>query len=170
MNKIAVVVGHDKIEQGAFSNLLKHSEFGYHSEVVKHLPFDIYYRDSSIHGYKGKMTKLANEINKNNYSLVVELHFNSFNGVANGCEALYFKGSEIGKRQAEIFVDSVIKDYLTTARGAKEISKESDRGYWFLKLINAPALILEPFFADNKEAIAFKDVEKYAKVLIKTLC
>jgi len=26
MNKIAIVVGHDKIEQGAYSNLLKQSE------------------------------------------------------------------------------------------------------------------------------------------------
>ena len=170
MNKIAVVVGHDKIEQGAYSNLLKHSEFGYHSEVVKHLPFDIYYRDSSVKGYKGKMQKLATEINKKNYSLVCELHYNSFNGVANGCEALYFKGSVVGKRQAEIFVDAVTKEYKTTKRGAKEISKESDRGYWFLKLINAPALILEPFFGDNKEAIEFKDVKRYADLLVKTLC
>jgi len=40
MNKIAIVVGHDSIEQGAFSNLLKQSEFKYNSEVVKLLPFD----------------------------------------------------------------------------------------------------------------------------------
>lgn len=170
MNKIAVVVGHDKIEQGAFSNLLKQSEFAYHSEVVKHLPFDIYYRDSTVNGYKSKMQKLANEINKKNYSLVVELHYNSFNGIANGCEALYFKGSEIGKRQAEIFVEGITKEFKNNSRGIKEISKVSERGYWFLKLIDAPALILEPFFGDNKEAIKFKDHKKYAEILTKILC
>jgi hypothetical protein len=59
MNKIAIVVGHDSIEQGAFSNLLKKSEFAYYSEVVKLLPFDIYYR-STKGGYKSKIDKLKN--------------------------------------------------------------------------------------------------------------
>jgi hypothetical protein len=58
MNKVAIVVGHDKIEQGAYSNLLKQSEFAYHSELVKLLPFDIYYR-STKGSYMDKMRDLA---------------------------------------------------------------------------------------------------------------
>jgi N-acetylmuramoyl-L-alanine amidase len=169
MNKIAVVVGHDSIEQGAFSNILKKSEFSYHSELVKLLPFDIYYRPTKG-GYKSKMEELAKEINGKGYNLVIELHFNSFNGVANGTEALYFNNSVNGKRWAEIYVDKICSEYNTSIRGAKVIKHTNERGYWFLKLMDAPAIILEPFFGDNKEAIDFKDVNKYAKTLIDIFC
>jgi N-acetylmuramoyl-L-alanine amidase len=169
MNKIAIVVGHDSIEQGAFSNLLKKSEFAYYSELVKLLPFDIYYR-STKGGYKSKMEELAKQINGKGYNAVIELHYNSFNGVANGSEALYFNGSNIGKRYAEILAEGVAKEYGSTRRGAKAISQTNDRGYWFLKLMDGPAVIYEPFFGDNAEAIKFKDVNKHAKLLIDLLC
>ena len=169
MNKIAIVVGHDSIEQGAFSNLLKKSEFAYYSEVVKLLPFDIYYR-STKGGYKSKMEELAKQINGKGYTLVIELHFNSFNGVANGSEALYFIGSNIGKRYSEILAEGVAKEYGSTRRGAKAISQTNDRGYWFMKLMDPPAVIYEPFFADNVEAIKFKDINRHAKLLIDILC
>jgi N-acetylmuramoyl-L-alanine amidase len=169
MNKIAVVVGHDKIEQGAYSNLLKQSEFAYHSEVVKHLPFDVYYRDEKLKTYGAKIRDLAKRINAKKYNLVIELHYNSFNGVANGCEALYFRGSKMGQRWAEIYVDRIVNEYGNNPRGAKP-KVETDRGGLFLKLIDAPCLILEPFFGDNKEALLFKDHKKYAELLIKTFC
>jgi N-acetylmuramoyl-L-alanine amidase len=169
MNKIAVVVGHDAIEQGAFSNIIKKSEFAYHSEVAKLLPFDVYYR-SKGGSYKSKMEELAEDINGKGYTLVIELHFNSFNGVANGTEALYFDGSVNGKRWAEVYVDKICSEYKTSIRGAKVIKHKDERGYWFLKLMDAPAIILEPFFGDNKEAVSFKDVNKYAKSLIDIFC
>jgi N-acetylmuramoyl-L-alanine amidase len=169
MNKIAVVVGHDSIEQGAFSNILKQSEFAYYSEIAKLLPFDIYYR-STTGGYKSKMEELAKQINGKGYNLVIELHFNSFNGVANGSECLYFKGSNVGKRFAEVIAEGVAKEYGSTRRGAKAISQTNDRGYWFLKLMDAPAVIYEPFFGDNAEAIKFKDFNRHAKLLIDLLC
>jgi N-acetylmuramoyl-L-alanine amidase len=169
MNKIAIVVGHDRIEQGAFSNLLKQSEFAYNSEIAKLLPFDIYFRPTGGNYYQ-KMVELSKQINGKGYSLVAELHYNSFNGVANGCEALYFDNSAIGKRYSEIYCKAITKAYGTVNRGSKEIKEKNDRGYWFHKLIDAPTLILEPFFGDNQEAIKFKDVNKHAKVLIEVFC
>lgn len=169
MNKIAVIIGHDKIEKGAYSNLLKQSEFGYHSEVVKHLPFDVYYRNESLNGYTAKVKDLANRINPKGYNLVIELHFNSFNGVAEGCEALYYIGSTLGQRQAEIYVNRLVQEYGTKPRGAKQIN-EHERGGLLLKLLKAPSLIVEPFFGDNKEALLFKDHKKYANFIIKTFC
>lgn len=169
MNKIAIVVGHDKNEQGAFSNLLKQSEYAYHCEVVKHLPFDIFYRPTSGNYYQ-KMVELSKEINGKGYKAVIELHFNSFNGVANGCEALFFNGLVVGKRYSEVFCSEVVKEYGITNRGAKAISKQNERGYWFLRLMDAPAIILEPFFGDNKEALLFKDHKKYADLIEKVFC
>jgi len=169
MNKIAIVVGHDSIEQGAFSNLLKQSEFKYNSEVVKLLPFDVYYR-SNKGSYYDKMVELSKQINGKGYALVIELHYNSFNGKAEGCEGLYWHSSSVGKRYAELFSKNVSTAYQTVNRGAKPIATKADRGYWFFKLMDAPCLILEPFFGDNKEALKFKDVNKYAKLLIDTFC
>ena len=167
MNKVAIVVGHDRVEQGAYSHLLKHSEFSYNSELVKLLPFDIYYRGTKG-SYMDKMRDLAKQINGKGYSLVIEPHFNSFNGIANGCEALYHHKSTIGKRYAEMYCKNVVKEYGTVNRGAKATS--SGNGFGFLSLMDAPALILEPFFGDNKECLNFKDLNKYAKIIIDTFC
>ena len=170
MKKIAVVIGHDKTSPGAYSPHLGQSEYIYNSEVATHLSkiADIYKRPMGG-GYKTQMTNLANEINKKDYDLVVELHFNAFNKIANGCEAVIFKGNKntetIGKR----FCDLITKEYNTKSRGVKEISQQNDRGYWFLALMKADALILEPFFGDNEESLKFNDPAKYADVLAKIL-
>lgn len=165
--KVAIVVGHDKIEQGAYSNLLKQSEFAYNSIVAELIGFDTYFRNEKLNGYTTKVNELASRINKKNYDLVIELHFNSFNGVANGCEALYYNGSVKGQRYAEMFVSRIVQEYGTTPRGAKS-KVVTDRGGAFLKAVNAPCIILEPFFGDNKEALEFKCHSKYAE-LIKDL-
>ena len=161
--KVAIVVGHDKIEQGAFSNLLKQSEFAYNSEVAKLIGFDTYFRDTNG-GYSTKIAELSKRINAKNYDLVIELHFNSFNSVVNGCEALYLKGSVKGQRFAEMFTSRIVQEYGTTPRGAKS-RIVTDRGGLFLKSVTAPCIILEPFFGDNKEALLFKCHSKYAEII-----
>jgi N-acetylmuramoyl-L-alanine amidase len=161
--KVAIVVGHDKVEQGAFSNLLKKSEFAYNSEVAKLTGWDTYFRDTKG-GYSTKIAELSKRINDKNYDLVIELHFNSFNAVVNGCEALYFKGSVKGQRFAEMFVSRIVQEYGTFPRGAKS-RIVTDLGGLFLKSINAPCIILEPFFGDNKETLLFKCESKYAEII-----
>jgi N-acetylmuramoyl-L-alanine amidase len=161
--KVAIVVGHDRVEQGAFSNLLKQSEFVYNSEVAKLIGFDTYFRNTNG-GYSTKISELSKRINAKKYDLVIELHFNSFNAIANGCEALYFQGSVKGQRFAEMFTSKIVQEYGTINRVAK--SREAkDRGGLFLKSINAPCIILEPFFGDNKEALLFKCHSKYAEII-----
>lgn len=164
--KVAIVVGHDKVEQGAYSNLLKQSEFAYNSIVAELVGFDTYFRDTKG-GYSTKVAELSKRINAKNYDLVIELHFNSFNGIANGIESLYYNGSVKGQRYAEMYVSRMVQEYGTNPRGAKS-KVETDRGGLFLKSINAPCIILEPFFGDNKEALEFKCHSKYAE-LIKNL-
>lgn len=167
MNRIAIVVGHDKKEQGAFSPYLKKSEFAYHSEVIEPLPFDIYYR-STMDGYMTKMRELAGRVNAKKYDLVVELHFNSFNGVANGCECLHLNGSALGKRWSEIYCKEIAKQYGVINRGAKAVS--SGNGHGFLSLMKAPAIIVEPFFGDHVESLKFADTVKYSKILYNLFC
>jgi len=166
--KIAVVIGHDKTSPGAYSPHLGQSEYIYNSEVATHLSkiADIYKRPAGG-GYKTQMINLANKINKKDYDLVVELHFNAFNKIANGCEVVIFKGNKYTEKVGQKFCDLITKEYCTKSRGVKEVSQPNDRGYWFLVLMKADAMILEPFFGDNKESLKFNDTAKYAGLLDK---
>lgn len=164
--KIAVVVGHDKTEQGAYSHLLKQSEFAYNSIVAELIGYDTYFRNEKLSGYTAKIKDLANRINAKQYDLVIELHFNAANGIANGVEALCYEGSIKGQKYAQQYVSTMVKEYKSNDRGVKK-RIETDRGGLFLKLVNAPALILEPFFGDNKESLNFKCHSQYAEVIKK---
>ena len=160
--KVAIIIGHDKTSPGAFSKVLGQSEYIYNSEVAANLSgvADIYKRPVA-NGYKTQMEILAKQINQKNYDLVLELHFNSFNNIANGCETVGFVGNDKTKKIGESYCDVISKAYNINNRGHKT-SPAGGRGYWFLKLMNAPALILEPFFGDNQEAEKFIDPKKYA--------
>jgi N-acetylmuramoyl-L-alanine amidase len=162
--KAAIVVGHDKISPGAYSSCLHASEYIYNSEVATYLAgvADIYKRPL-VGGYKTQMKKLASEINKKDYDIVIELHFNMFNKRANGCETVSFPGSkslEFGRD----FCEKITECYMTDNRGAKE-AKINGRGWWFLALMEAPAIILEPFFGDHEESLKFENPGMYASVI-----
>jgi len=163
--KVAVIVGHDKKSAGAYSKSLKISEYVYNSEVASELSCvaDIYKRPNA-NGYKSQMQILANELNPKGYDLVVELHFNSFNEKANGTETVGFKGNNHTKYIGNSFNEKISKHYKTINRGHKT-SDVGGRGYWFLKLMDAPALILEPFFGDASEALKFADTKEYACII-----
>ncbi len=159
----AIVIGHDKKEQGAFSPFLQTTEFAYNSKVAKALNligFDVYNR-SGIGNYKTQMQELASRMNPKKYSLVLDLHFNAFNGVANGVESLSYAGNAKTADLGNSYCEFISKTYGTINRGNKPLS-EGGRGYWFLRYQIAPALILEPFFGDNVESNKFDCPEKYA--------
>lgn len=173
-NNIAFVIGHDKTSPGAYSPFLGMSEYLYNSEVASYLhQFDVYKRPIGG-GYNSQMKKLAEQLNAKNYDLVVELHFNGFdnesNGKGVGTEAVIFKGNETTKRLGARYCEIISKAYKTTNRGVKEVSKDGERGYGFLSMMNANAIIVEPFFCDEEESLRFKHPGIYAEHLIKWLC
>lgn len=164
MMKAAIIIGHSKESPGAYSTYLRSSEYTYNSEVAAYLSCiaDVYKRPDNG-GYKSQMKRLASEINQKDYDLVIELHFNSFNGKAEGCETISYPGSS-----SLVFGEKYCKDisecYLTENRGAKEANPQS-RGWWFLAYMKAPAIIVEPFFGDNEESLKFENAGKYAEVM-----
>lgn len=170
--RIAVVIGHEKGRPGAYSGYLQQTEFAYNSRVAPYfaeIDADIYFRPEGG-GYKTQMRKLAQEINAINYDLVIELHFNSFNRKASGCEVLTYKGNNYTQLLGERICRSISTEYRTENRGVKQIDSEEDRGYWFLHYMRANAMILEPFFGDHEEALKFENPGKYAEVVKKALC
>ena len=171
MRKFCFVVGHDKTEPGAWCSYLNKSEYAYNKEVSDYLrrDFDIYFR-SSEGGYMSKMRKLATEINPKNYDLVVELHFNSFTNSANGCETVSYKGNDYTFRMGAKFCQAIKQEYKTEVRGPKFVSQANERGFGFLSLMEAPAIIVEPFFGSHEESLKFENAGVYAQCLKDWLC
>lgn len=161
LQKMAYVVGHRKSSPGAYSPHGILPEFEFNSEIVKQIdsPYiDIYFYEDTP-GYMNRVEKLAEEVNSKDYKAVIELHYNSTkNPKANGTEALFFKGSIVGKEIAEGLSSSFSLGFNLKNRGVKALSNSNQRGYGFLESIKAPAIIFEPIFGSNKD-----DVEAYKR-------
>lgn len=89
--------------------------------------------------------------NSGKYSMIVELHLNSYNGTAKGAEVLYSSSS--GKVLA-----NRIQKKLVAAGFANRNIKERTNLYMLSKTIPT-AVIIESFFVDNKE-----DIDLYNKI------
>lgn len=170
--KIAFVIGHDVNSQGAYSPFLDQTEYIYNREVACYLKDigDVYTRPL-VKGYMHQMRALAELVNPKDYDLIIELHFNKYdnknNDIGSGCEAVIFPNNKFTKEFGEIYCEVISEKYYVNNRGVKEHGK-GDRGYGFLSLMNAPAIILEPFFGDEDESLDFKNYEDYANS-IKTI-
>ncbi|MGL6063829.1 MAG: N-acetylmuramoyl-L-alanine amidase, partial [Fusobacteriaceae bacterium] len=78
MKKIALVIGHNENRKGAFSKHLNLSEYEFFSELAKEIKkeieVDIYTR-KYCGSYSKEMSNVLNEVHKQRYDLVLELHF-----------------------------------------------------------------------------------------------
>jgi N-acetylmuramoyl-L-alanine amidase len=155
IKKVALIVGHGNGDPGAQSKNKKINEFDYNSEVAK------YVSESKDHGkivkvfYRGKsgIVGVALEAVAWGADLSVELHLNSFNSIAQGCEVLVLKGdnasAEIGRSFAKSFTET-FKRMLRREKGINWISG-SDRGGASLKAVSPikRSILVEPLFVDN---------------------
>lgn len=170
--KTAICIGHNSKNKGAFSLYLNQNEYDYNTRIAnlvsKQLPNTIEvfnrYQDT---GYNKEIENLSKRVNRSKFDLVMELHFNAAIPQANGCEALYFHKSKLGKQYAESFCNAVNKEYKTVNRGSKPLFSDVNRGFGFVQKINTPAIILEPFFGSNLEAQLFINAQRYADTIVK---
>lgn len=171
--KIAAVIGHHKNSQGAWSPFLKKTEYAFNCEVCLNLPgtAEVFQRPDG-NGYPDQMNKLAKLLNPQNFDLVIELHFNKYDNVANGkghgVEVVAYPGSSSAIWGAK-YCKAIAEEYGIFNRGVK-YATEGGRGWHFLKTQRAPALILEPFFGDEEEAADFKDPARLAEVMDRIFC
>lgn len=171
--KIAYIIGHDRERPGKYSKLLGTSEYAYNCKVAEYLKRsgDVYKRPLGG-SYKTQMRKLAEILNPKDYDLVIELHFNAFDDLNNrkgvGCETVHYPGSSSLKYGRKL-LKAISEKYQVENRGAKEHGP-ADRGWWFLHYMDAPAIILEPFFGDEDECLKFQNEAEYAQLIIDTLC
>ncbi len=172
MKKVAIVVGHTKLRPGACSPYGIPCENKFNSIVAEHLKdiADIFYYDSYNWGYTSMVKRNAAKINKGNYELVIELHYNAASIQANGCETLYYYKNKVGKQLALKASQLISEEFNVKNRGAKALVNEKDRGFAAVYYPNPTTILLEPFFGSNPEdAAKFKCQEKRYSDIIRKL-
>lgn len=159
--KIAFIIGHNEKSKGFFSTHLKKTEFDFYSDMVQDLEQigTVFFHDPTISSYTNRCKDIAKRIGSG-FDLIVSLHFNAFNGTANGVECFYWHTNGQGFEAAKTFVDNYSKLTGTRPRGAKAYQKNKNgklpRGAGEVFYTKGTAVLLEPFFGDNKS-----DCEKF---------
>lgn len=167
MNKVAIVVGHTKLRPGA-KGIDIPAEYVFNSKVAEYLSdiCDVYHYGSYNLGYKSMVKANAAIMNKKDYKIVIELHYNNFSKEsANGCEVMYYHKNAEGKKLAKYLSENISTPFELKDRGAKPLSSGKERGYWAVYYPKATTLLVEPFFASNNaDREKFKDNEElYSK-------
>ncbi|TMV07916.1 hypothetical protein FGK63_10715 [Ruegeria sediminis] len=151
--KLAVLIGHNSVAQGAFSERLVVSEWHFNQRVYTHLAelapeYEIepkqFFRQKST-SYEKEIAEAYAAIDAWGPDAVIELHFNA--GGGHGTEMLYWDGSRKGKLLAEALQDAVLSGLGLRNRGAK--GRRSGRGSSSLKASSKPTVLTEPFFGDS---------------------
>lgn len=152
--KYAVAVGHRSLAQGAYSPYLQKTEWAFNSPVAESLSdiADIYYRPNTRGiGEAGRINEMIDEINKKNYDLVVELHFDAFiDPRANGASALHFITNARTKKLAEKFTQMMDDRFGIRQRSNIAIKSTKVNGGTWIMNNDADAILLEPFFGSSQ--------------------
>ena len=162
---VCLIVPHEARKPGAWSPQLGASEYKYMELFLngplsdefrqKDVDCHVIYRDGvGISGAYKKALSLKP-------ALIMEWHFNAYNGKANGFEILYKPDLQKEKDLANDILD-VFKHVLGSKnRGLKVISKKGERGFYNVSQTSKiPSILLEPFFGDNKKDAANFDEKK----------
>ena len=161
--KIAIVRGHGGNDSGAVGNGT--SEVEYNTWVMKYVEANTrrnvrcFYGNSSMGAVLSSLTFRPD--------VTIQLHLNSYNKQAKGCEVLVVKGDTKSYPIAEKFAAAFTARFGRVLRRpeakGKKILESSDRGVSSLKASTGIKILVEPFFIDNKDDFVSK--EDYAKFL-----
>lgn len=159
MKKIAIVVGHTPMDGGAFNETHQMSEFDFNNRLAPILAAKLRvlgYIPQIV--YRNTYTTLPTDVNITGAHACISLHCNAFNGQPNGCEVLYFIGSEKSKDFASKVLARIPAVMGNKNRGVKGVAydyqgSKGDRGGLLLQKTNMPAIIVEPFFLDSDEML-----------------
>ncbi len=154
--RVAVLVGHNSHSKGAFSPHLSVHEWDYNKRVAnamvdRALEFElepkVFYREYNSGGYGDEITAAYAEIDAWKPAVILELHFNAFNGNASGTEVLYLHDSNRGKALADAVQSALVSNLRLPDRGSK--GRSGGRGSASLEASDHPTILTEPFFGDN---------------------
>lgn len=176
--QIAIIVGHNSIKKGAYSEILKKYEFDYWNEVAKKivelkpegLEIDIYNRQD-VKSYSKEMQAVISITNSKKYDIVLELHFNSAGSPqANGVEVLCLNDNKVkdfGIKFCQLAKEK-FESNIRNKNGLKLITTQ-DRGAYGIYHSTNPYILTELFFGSSFESTKFIDINKVAKFYIELL-
>lgn len=166
--KTAIIVGHTQSKQGAYSPYLKQTEWKFNTmvaDLLKDVTTTFFY-DTYDLGYTAMVKKLAQQVNNQNFDLILELHFNaSKSSQAQGCEALYYHKNTTAKKLGNYYCQLMEEAFGLRNRGAKGLYKKEQRGFAALFYPKPTTLILEPFFGTSPEDCDKIDAAVYANII-----
>lgn len=153
--KIAIIIGHGHGDGGADSWDGKRNEFEYNSIVANYIKSKVTDRDIKLF-WRGRsgITGVNTQVNLWDDDLSIELHLNSADVPARGCEILCLGSDKaaisLGQDLAAAFCLKFGRK-LRDEDGVKELKKK-DRGHYSLALVDdgKPSILVEPFFISNK--------------------
>lgn len=165
MKKLALVVGHNSVAQGAVRSDGV-SEFQFNSRVAKlaqdyahkaypDLEVRVFFRQAGL-GYRKEIERVYEETDRWGASLTNELHFNSHSDPsAHGAEILS-SGTASSFKFAQITQDMLVGRMGMRDRGVK--TRKTGRGSESLMSGKAPAILSEPFFgSSSKDKLKFDE-------------
>ena len=169
-----MLLGTTKNQRVPFRLIYLQTNLTFILDVIKHLEYktgklNLFYHNSDVSSYTERIKETASKLNKFNFDLVIELHFNAATPQANGCETLYYFNSKKGKEFAHIFTDTVcgitgIKSRNGGVKGVVPIKE--DRGYASVYYPKAPTILIEPFFGTNdNDCVKIGSAENMACIL-----
>ena len=173
--KIALIVGHNNSDGGAYSKTLKINEFNYFKKVAEYIKDNldcvtVIYRTSSS-SYISQMTRVLSIIDKNKFDIAFELHFNAANDVnAHGVETLYSNKFECSEKIANLITNNYNASLGLRKRKNPLITSTKQRGGYPIIKSSIPYLLIESFFGTNtNDCDKVKDFTKVGDCILKSI-
>ena len=168
MKKVAIIIGHSKLRQGAKNKRLKMSEYKYNKGLGEEIAsfskvlMEDHKVDLRAFERWESINTMVGRVNKWNPDLVISLHCNAYNKKVSGGEILlhnHYRGvrPENGTDTAEfkVLAEELIKlcatDMAIPNRGIVYRNSNQAGGYMLSRLDAKRAMLLESFFIDNDE-------------------
>jgi len=157
MKKLALVVGHNSVAQGAVRKDTGETEFSMMSRIAEKakayprktypdMEVRVFFRMAGP-GYRTEIKRVYEETDRWGADLTNELHFNSFNSdAANGSEVLT-SGTASSFKFAQITQNMIVARFGQKDRGV--VTRKTGRGSESLMSGSAPAILSEPFFGSS---------------------
>lgn len=166
MKKVFLGVGHGGSDPGAVANGVREADLN--------LSIALACRDElERHGVQVLMSRTKDEndslpeeiaeCNRYNPDLAVDIHNNT--GKGDGAEAFYYTGGGMSKTLAENIIAEIVK-IGQNSRGAKPNIVNGVKEYFgFIRETNAPAIIVETCFIDNRLDLMIVDTAEEQRAM-----
>lgn len=164
--KVFLGVGHGGNDPGAVANGYKEKDLNLsialacRDELVK---YGVIVQMSRTKDENDPLTEVIKECNAFNPDLAIDIHNNA--GGGDGAEVYYHYKGGVSKTLAQNVLNEIVKTGQNS-RGIKtKLNAQGTDYFGFIRQTNAPAILIECAFVDNKNDIKIIDTEAERKAM-----